>query len=436
MLQYGIKKYIPAGSETSKAIKMANNYVKTNTDETGKVVDPTVYDNAIQSFLSPYSDDLRVKSKILSLKNQKKALTSKLESREKSVAMFKSGAQERIFATLKKTYKDPFDAVNSLASTNMALLSAFKDQIYNTAVERNELTATIQNEYNRLHNQTSLLSGLTNARTFGASYNPDAYGWFMKTNPNNGAIVNMEFREATDLKEGDFIKTDSVYGEVPIYLYSYGPSGKKESMLAGVPFREKGDGTLGSSGLMQKAGQFFSRAWAQLIPGGDNWKSKLEKQKEFPMGMTSFDGFAIPKESVVKDGLGNYYWFDGQSKLNKANSAADLKGFLSSMGRNPEDVDNHFYNALPEFVKQFWQADDKGEKPALEVEHPVLAPSTTPPRSLGPKFEPWSPRGGTKTTSPPAVQSPSPEFTQQTGYQSRKVIQKGESIFKPWNINR
>ena len=449
-IEFGIKKYIPSGSATSNAIKMADNYIKTNTntDETGKVVDPTVYDSAIQSFLSPYADDLRVQSKILTLKNQQKALTTKLEDREKNVNLFKMEYQKRIDQVLRQKYTDSFDVVTKLAETNMALLSTFKEQIYDEAVGNKTLTQTIQNEYDSLNNQTTLLTEVVNARTFGAPYNPDAYGWFIKTNPNDGAIVNMEFKEATDIKEADFRKTDSTYGTVPIFLYSYGATGKKQGNLGGVVFDESDDGILKSRGFLEKAGGFTSRLFAGIIPGGETWKGKGEKQREFPMANVPYNSLSIPKESVVKDGLGNYFWFDNQGKLNKSNSADELKGFLASVGKNSQDVDNHFYLALPEFIDQFWKSDETGKKSVLETKKPALpttgvvpsvisapvsvppTPSVTPSRTIdwSAPFFPEPIRTAAKQIFQPFFEE-SPEF--ETGkYKPKQVIEKGKPIFK------
>jgi len=431
-IEFGIKKYIPSGSATSNAIKMADNYIKTNTDETGKVVDPTVYDSAIQSFLSPYADDLRVQSKILTLKNQQKALTAKLEDREKNVNLFKMEYQKRIDQVLKQKYSDSFDVVAKLAETNMALLSTFKEQIYDEAVGNKTLTQTIQNEYDSLNNQTTLLTEVVNARTFGAPYNPDAYGWFMKTNPNDGSIVNMEFKEATDIKEADFRKTDSTYGTVPIYLYSYGQAGKKQGNLGGVVFDEGDDGILKSRGFLENIGGFTSRLFAGIIPGGETWKGKGEKQKEFPLGNVPYNSLAIPKETVVKDGLDNYYWFDNQGKLNKSNSADELKGFLSSIGKNPQDVDNHFYLALPEFIDQFWTPDDTGKKPVLETKKTTITPSGQKPTSISsvgigyPSTAPWLKKTPTRT---PAMKPETPEWTGEI-YTPEEIIKKGKEIFR------
>jgi len=434
-IEFGIKKYIPSGSVTSNAIKMADNYIKTNTDETGKVVDPTVYDSAIQSFLSPYSDDLKVQSKILTLKNQQKALTAKLEDREKNVNLFKMEYQKRIDQVLRQKYSDSFDVISKLAETNMALLSTFKEQIYDKAVGDKTLTQTIQNEYDSLNNQTTLLTEVTNARTFGAPYNPDAYGWFMKTNPNDGSIVNMEFKEATDIKEADFRKTDSTYGTVPIYLYSYGQAGKKQGNLGGVVFDEGDDGTLKSRGFLENVSGFASRLFAGIIPGGETWKGKGEKQKEFPLGNVSYNSLDIPKESVVKDGLGNYYWFDNQGKLNKSNSADELKGFLSSIGKNSQDVDNHFYLALPEFIDQFWTSDETGKKSVLETKKSTVSPTTGKPRSI---FSlpstiptiglPQIPLVG-EGTRPTSFLGQPKEF-EGGQYKPREIARKAEQIFK------
>ncbi len=431
MIEFGIKKYVPSGSATSNAIKMADNYIKTNTDETGKVVDPSVYDSAIESFLSPYSDDLKVQSKILTIKNQQKVLISKLEDREKNVNLFRVEAQKRIDQILRQKYSDSFDVVAKLAEINMALLSTFKEQIYDEAVADKTLTQTIQNEYDSINNQTTLLTEIVNARTFGSPYNPDAYGWFIKTNPNDGSIVNMEFREATDIKEADFRKTDVNYGTIPIYLYSYGPTGKKQGNLGGLTFTEdEQDKILRSKGALERLDEFSARMWAAILPGTTS-KEKGKTQREFPMSNVSFNSYAVPKETVVKDGLGNYYWFDNQGKLNKAYNTEELKTFLSSIGKNPQDVDNHFYMALPDFVDEFWKPDEAGKKSVLETKKLTVAPIGERPRSItGLVGAGYVPTPSWMTTRIPAVQPEAPKYTPE-GYETSKIIEEGKKIFKP-----
>ena len=82
-------KYTSTDTRVVDAMRMAENYVKAHT-EGGKVRDLQVYNNAIDGYLAPYSDDLRVMGKIESFRNEVEKLEVQAEKLENNTITFKS----------------------------------------------------------------------------------------------------------------------------------------------------------------------------------------------------------------------------------------------------------------------------------------------------------------------------------------------------------
>jgi len=472
----GIKKYIPTSNISTDSIRQAENYIKTHTDETGQVSDSQVYNNAI-SILAPLSDDLQVANKIADYKNKAAQLDTKVENAENDLNMFKYKLDASIMDVTKDSKGDAQSLVFSIANKYQIALDEFNDVILDKVLSSipkgQKVPQTILDYKDELSGKVKTMTDLANSyliqdpkTKLNGPTTPDAYGVLIKTNPQTGAIVNFDIQEVNSMDKvaGGYTKTNARYGRLPIYLNTYTDKRMIKGNLGGIEFVsakedvEVGGTTVGKNILMGKfgeeAGGIGVGAWLSRMVGsiGEGTKVGLkEQQQEFNLAAIPFDYYSIPANSVVKDGKGNYYWLDNGFKLYKAKDRDILQRYLQSIGQGSYDVNNSFL-AHPDFISQYYKVDKNGNENYIDENSfksilnsagqvnninaynpvnlsniPSLSAKTggmTTPATMGlsvPKT--YAPKGETSL-------KPSQEYISGTGYETKKIIAKGESIIK------
>ncbi len=454
----GIKKYVPRSNVVTKTIRMAENYIKTHTDEYGEVSNPEVYNTATE-ILAPFSDDLKAANKIADYKNKSLKLTNKIEKAENSRTMFDFKLQEAVIKATQENISDPRGLMFKLTSIYGAALDEFDENILGKAVDSlpkgQKVPQAILNYRDKLSEKSKMLVNLSNSylttdpeTELAGPTNADAYGFMVQTNPQTGAIVNLDIQEITSLEKppSGYVKSNARFGRVPIYLNTYYKDNKEVGKLGGISFdRDVETLETGSSVKILKGkwgeeegGEGFWAGLSRAIGavGAETKKGLLQEQQEFPLNSVPFDYFDIPKESVVKDGKGSYYYYDKDMLLWRAESSDILKRYLREIGKEPNDVDNKFYFGHSDFISQMSQSDEGKER---VIDEDFFKVSSFDSVSSGqikgdvsvpvnkPTFRFNFPIGKTRTTTPTFLTGR--EFTPE-GYKTKQVIQKGEEIFK------
>lgn len=446
---FGFKKYISTGSATTEAMRMAENYVKTHTDERGDVSDPQVYQNAIE-LMAPYSDDLKVANKIADFQNKTKDLEDKVLQSENNKVAFNQSFQRAKLDAIQQNYSDPRAMFYKLAEINGLALDEFDTSIISDAVDRSPNGANIPQDLldyrEELKKDTATMMDLFNSYNtvdetteLAGPSNPDSYGVFINTNPQTGAIVNLEVElvdSLSDAKKG-FTQSNSRYGRIPIYLNTYTLEGEEVARLGPAKYNIDDDGKFleleNGLGIMDALERTFRAI------GKETRKGVKQEQQEFPIGAVPFDYFTLPNENVVKDVKGDLYYYDKDNNLWKADSPETLKRYLRETGGDPNAVDNNVYLGHPDFINSRFTPDEEGNFRTLSADMFESAPVPVIPGGGGEvkagvdfsalREDLLNRGGGNINQRASKIVPPAPEFTEGGGFSFKRISQKAKEIF-------
>ncbi len=448
---FGFKKYIPATNEIAEIKRMADNYIKTHTDEYGEISDPQVYYNAIE-ILAPFSDDLTVANKVAGYKNSAKGIIEKIENAENNKNVFDYELQRSLMDLIQDNYGDPRGLFFKLAETYGTALDDFDENIFSKAMDDipkgQQIPQGIMTYRDDLKRKTEILMNLSNsyltedpATELPGPLNADVYGVFIKTSPQTGAIVNLEVGvvESLDKAPTGYKRTNSRYGRIPVYLNTYVEDKNEVAKLGAARYEYDEDDKMlqldeGALGWIGSVGETFTR-WFKAI-GKETLKGLKQEEQEFPLATVRFDYYVVPPESVVKDVKGDSYYYDKNSILWKAESDDILKRYLRETGKNADDVESKVYLGHPDFISSRFLPDEEGKPRIINEDFfgKVIKPGPVPvPADRGierpplPKFELQFP-----SKEPPSSLVPEPpKYIGEKGYETRKIVKEGERIFKP-----
>ncbi len=455
---YGFKKYIQATNEIAEIKRMADNYVKTHTDEYGEISDPQVYYNAIE-VLASFSDDLTVANKIAGYKNSAKKIIEKIENAENSANIFDSKLQQALMNTIQENYKDARGLFFKMAEVYGTALDEFDEKVFGKALDDIPKGQTIPQGMmtyrDELKKKTEVLMNLSNsymtedpATESPGPLNSDVYGVFVRTSPQTGAIVNLDIGlvDSLDKAPTGYKRTESRYGRIPIYLNTYKEDENEVAKLGNAKYKyDSDDGILnldeGALGWFGSANELLQRGFRAIEWPGEKKKETLkgvkQEQQEFPLSAVPFDYYLVPPENVVKDVGGNYYYYDKDSVLWKAENENMLKKYLRETGKNSDDVDNKVYMGHPDFISSRFLPDEEGKPRIINEEFfgGAIEPGSVslPVSGEGEEVERlsitrWSaPSKELRKGLIPEV----PKYIEGSGYETRKIIGEGEKIFKP-----
>jgi hypothetical protein len=196
--------------------------------------------------------------------------------------------------------------------------------------------------------------------------NPDSYGVYIQTNPDNGLPISIKIQPVSSLDtsmSGYKITNNVTYGGLPVYLNTVqGQNGEEYGAIA------SGDGntvnkfilnpkTGGGSGMLE--GQAPEGKSGFLGIGGGTgflgWGGAATGAKELDWsGIKNFgaDYVGIPANSVLRDTQNNYYYIDNQGNNSKATNKYAMETFLQKNGQADKIksaylVNSDFLNAHP-----------------------------------------------------------------------------------------
>lgn len=212
-------------SSEARAKKLADIYIKTHTDDGGDINDPEVYQYAIDTYLSPYADDLSIQQKIAGYQIKIKDLGQKNYEQEITLSSFKREVSNALFSKDERMARDPMTLARYTSDELDRALFGL-----NAAIEyldsKNKKYDQLLNYRKELMTMANSQRSLVNDLSQGTA-NPDlgAYGYFIKTNPADGSFIGAALlpnssapSELTDgmkrVKNGVSINNS----KIPVYL--------------------------------------------------------------------------------------------------------------------------------------------------------------------------------------------------------------------------
>jgi hypothetical protein len=340
---YGFAQSATTGSGVTEAIRLYTRAVAQGAGESGSIDNPDIYRIAREKYLEPLSDNLQVSTKMAESVNDENRLRDKIDDVDRTTAVFKEQVDGLLRDYSKTYYQNP---------QNMILTTAY---VYNTAVEDlteeienrraagqsiGELT-TLQSSYAKKADQVTRLARQSLA---GKPQNPNAYGWFVKTNPDDGSIIDMgiDIVDSTERQTG-YTRTNSYYGDIPVWTNTFtDEKGKEYARIGSNKFDMDSDADTGSK-ILKKTSKQWGRYLKALLPGGETPGEASESIKQLNLASISFgDVLNLPQGSIARDASNNYYYW-GSDGVYKSMKKDDLQNYLNFSGQKVSDIDSVAY---------------------------------------------------------------------------------------------
>lgn len=441
------------GSAITEALRLYNRAVAQGAGTSGVIDNPDVFRQAREKYLEPLSDDIRISTKMAQSVNDEAQLRDKANDVNLASSVFKETVEDTLRSYAKAYYNSPSSLVQTTAL------------VYNTAVD--ELDDEIQKRKGAGQGVGDLQSLLNTYATkadsatrlarqvlaTGKPQNPNAYGWFVRTNPDDGTIVSIETDGVDSVdKQGKFIRTNSFYGGIPVWTNTFiDADGKEVARIGSNKYNLEKDKDTGAQVLKINAKQ-WGRYLKSLLPGGETPTQAKEASRTINLGAIQFgDVLNLPKGSIAKDASDNYYYFSDKGVF-KAQNKDKMVQFLNVNGVPTNDLDKKAFPVSRNEVKAFGAftnedgtsriIDDKmlGGLTTQKTQTQNLLPAMNQPVkgafSTAPAPTPTSTPEAIPTFQVPRKTPGVKEPTESSGgnYSTPDIIQKGKemgSVFSP-----
>lgn len=353
----------------TRAKRLADIYIKTHSNAEGKVVDPMVYQTAIDTYLLPFSDDLTVQSKIATLQNNVKNLAT--DNSEISVTLDDLKMREH-----SAWYVDE-DEVDSTGFRNPAYVAQVTSESLDMLVAETVAsiqvkaangkdTTEIETYLRDLVKRADRMRNLSMKLDDGVKEDMDGYGYYVDVDPNTGAARGASLMP-TDVGVKDIgsgtIRTDTNVQvgnkRIPLYLpYVKDAQGQTHVKFAGREY-------TGDTNLLQSSDSsdvILSDRNAIPYDGDTFQRGKVYRSFN---GKTNIDG--SPKQDFYFVGYDNkmYRFADddpqGKAFLDSMQTTGGLN--TSSIPRiSPYTAASVMAEPLPKDDMQFTQKTQRGIK--------------------------------------------------------------------------
>lgn len=345
---YGFAKSAASGgtdsSAVTDAIRTYNIYLAQQANEDGVINNPDAYQEA-RKILEPYKNDLRAQDKIVDSINNENKLRVDLKETQYSRSVYEEDVENQLSTYAKQYYKSPETLIATTAYTYNVAIDDLQQEIERRRVngEAYGELVSLQNKYEKKAREITRLS---RSVMLDEVDNPNAYGWFVETNPDDGSIVSMRVSPVNDIdRSGDYFRTDTRYGEIPVWTKPV--PNEDGDMIARVGMNQyelEVDQSTGSK-ILELKGKGWGNYLKALIPGGEN--------KMLDLSNLEFSGAAnLPQGSVTKDVSGNYYYY-GSDGVYKANDKNMMEKYLRMEGIPTQDVDSMAYPVTRQEVQNY-----------------------------------------------------------------------------------
>ena len=366
------------GSGVTNALRLYQRAIAQGADETGVISNPDIYRQARDAYLAPLADDVRVSTKIAESMNDENRLRDKANDVNLASSVFKETVNDVLSQYAKANYKNP---------SNLVMTTSY---VYNTAVDNlaEEIETrkaagqgvgdlqTLMNEYANKADKLTRLARQVIAT--GKPQNPNAYGWFIKTNPDDGSIISLELDgvDSTD-KQAGFTRTAQYYGNVPVWTNTMVDEKGKTVARIGQNKFELSDNTDGGK-ILKNVGQQYGGFFKGFLPGGKTPDEVKEQNRTLNLGNIEFgDILKLPTGSIAKDAGGNYYYY-GADGVYKAPNKDNLQKFLNNTGTPVGDVDAQAFPISRNEAKSFGSFIDAAGKSRIIDDKFLGGISSTP----------------------------------------------------------
>lgn len=343
----GKANFLPvANTGVSRAKKLADIYIKSHTDAGGNVSDPSVYQYAIDNYLSPFGDDLSVQQKIAGYQNNMKGVNEKGFDQSITLSSFKREVQNAVYTNNPSLVKDPWTLAQYTSNElDKALFSL------NTAIDylhsQNKSVDQLISYRTELNKMAGAQRELVNNIAQGTSNpNLDGYGYYVKTNPANGALVGAAllptFAAPADLTDGTHRLENTIgigNSKIPVYLpVNKNADGSYEARLNGNVWTGTGDTPLAHDSGSDFTDGTFSLADQTKFPV----KSFDLQPGQFGRTLSGIDTSGSSVYTYYYKGNDNKVYSINQDSINQFKTdpimGKKLNDFVPTLGQ--EDVSN------------------------------------------------------------------------------------------------
>lgn len=368
---YGFAQSATSSSQAiTNALRLYNRAIAQGAGSSGVIDNPDIYRQARETYLAPLADNVQISTKIAESVNDENRMRDKMNDASLASSVFKESVNQTLMSYSKAYYKNP---------QNLVTMTAF---VYNTAVD--ELASEIEarrdsgQSVGELQSMLSDYSSKANKMTrlarqimaSGTTQNPNAYGWFIKTNPDDGSIISMELDSAdsTD-KQSGFTRTAQYYGNIPVWANTVtDDTGKVSARIGQNKYELQNVSNSNTNKILKLVGSQYGGFFAEINPF-DKTSTKEVKEKRRTVNLSNVefgDVLNLPTGSIAKDTSGNYYYY-GSDGVYKATSKDNLSKFLNTTGTAAVDVDANSYPISRDEVKSFGSfIDDKGNSRIID----------------------------------------------------------------------
>jgi hypothetical protein len=360
------------GAQTSSqavtnALRLYQRAIAQGAGSAGTIDNPDIYVQAREAYLAPLADNVQVSTKIAESINEENRLRDKINDVNLASSVFKESVNDTLKKYAQSYYKNP---------SNLVMTTAF---VYNTAVD--ELAGEIEsrkaagqgvgdleslmNSYSDKANKMTRLARQVLAS--GTPQNPNAYGWFIKTNPDDGSIISLELDGADSSdKQSGFTRTAQYYGNIPVWTNTMvDETGKTVARIGQNKYELQANKDGGK--ILKNVGKQYGGFFKGWLPGGESPADVKEKNRTLNLGGIEFgDILRLPTGSIAKDSSGSYYYY-GADGVYKAPNKDNLTKFLNNTGVISGDIDANAYPISRDEVKTFGSfIDDSGKSRIID----------------------------------------------------------------------
>lgn len=353
---YGFAQSAASGSGVTEALRLYQRAVAQGADKNGMVSNPDVYRLAREKFLSPFADDVRASTKMAESTNDENRLRDKQNDVTLAASTFRQQVNDVLGQYAKTYYKSPENLIQTTSYVYNTAVDSLDKEIQDRKVA-GQAVGDLQNLMNEFSRKADILTRLSRQTLAGgAPQNPNAYGWFIKTNPEDGTIVSLALDgvDSADKASGGYTRTNMSYGKVPVWTNSVvDDSGQVTARIGSNKFKlEKNTDT--NYPILKATDKQWGRYVKSLVPGGETPAQATEASKTLNLGAIQFgDVLSLPKNSVAKDAGGNYYFY-GNDGVYKAQSKDVLQKYLNFTGVKMQgDLDASAYPISSSEAKAF-----------------------------------------------------------------------------------
>lgn len=335
----------------SGAKKLADLYAATNTNDSGEVKDPAVYDKIINDILSPYAGTVDGQNLIADYTNKKKKLEFDKAESDTTVGSLRQKEYSAWYVN-----DDGEDAVSfrnpawvaQVTSESLDMILAEALDTRDKLAGQNKSTADIDSYITELSRRSERMRTVSTQLADGGEANLDGYGYYVDSDPNTGVIRGASFMP-TDVNFNTLAEnkirtkgTVDINGKkVPVYLpYIESEDGTKKAMFGGTEYTGTSNLLEGEENVALTDRTKYSHALATI---------EMNKIYSTFTGKTNVDG-SYKKDYIYVSPENKVYRFGEDDARGKEliDSMRNIAGVTDIPRLSPADARDFYSEPLPD----------------------------------------------------------------------------------------